>query len=1033
MTKNDTVFLFDLSDHINYTVDWKSIIKDVINNNYNVKEDFENTTQCFIPLFLCNSYDSIRSHGFNIPHEFVFEVGHNYNPKYEYDKENEPQYCCEIVGDSLLKRLELLFELNINRNISKEDIRDWCYGAFRQFMFMDAHVHGTSGTMNIPPKKDEVFWRKWFGDGTENENFEQKKNRIWLRNRFDVNISKIDNETFCCNKDPLLIYKKVLNIIFKKEFEDIKKIFSSNIYNGIKNLRSVLKKMKQKGMALKFVVPYDRLRILVVHDKAKYEAKYLNKHFGDYFIFEELEEVRDNRSADVFFPDVINKIKEKSSPFDIDGKYNKEKALKHYDGILLDLSLGEEPGADLSGYHLIKFFRQLMPTAPVIIYSEHEDMGHIARAFKEDAKWFLKKSETKEKLLRHFIWLKAFREWKEEFNALEPQFDINIDQEDKKFKDRFGRGWKYLTLKCLETLPGHYINIKKLSDGISSAVTFKAQKGVKENQAPVIIKIDSIFNTRMEYERYFRFIRPYIANEAGRVENREILINRDNAAIVYTFTGHRDASHELKTLNDLLRDDLLSKNSCDYEKYRKTFDSLFDEIIPRIHRITPEIEFRDVFEDPTTISKYSDFPNRALGELCPNPKPKGNGNDTWFFSNYTYRMPIAKVITEFNLDTNLDTKEKTDADPYEVSDIGKDKETLDDRQNPENPYKYEIECQHYIDEKIWFEKVILRGYKASFYSRFRTFLLPGSILPITNESIRGIGDIRGVEEKELLSFLLNKNDISITQKKNDTSKSIGGNLKVSRKLSEFIKRLLNIDGGLKNNPLISLRNKLWDWCEEQPERFVSPIGIIHGDLNFKNIMVDSRIHPPKVEKPDVTRTLTDVWLIDFAQTRRDVIAHDFNVPFTAVLPLLLQPLLIGEHKKNEKGITKFIQSYEQKEYFNDLNEKLESFLRHVLFDKFDTAADLFVDDQRLVFIYRILRRIHRAAIDAGLSEDMYLLTTALSCFYSFKIYAKREMPEAAAALVLAGLLCVENLIPEEMRKRWEKEDKKPAKKPTAKK
>ena len=221
----------------------------------------------------------------------------------------------------------------------------------------------------------------------------------------------------------------------------------------------------------------------------------------------------------------------------------------------------------------------------------------------------------------------------------------------------------------------------------------------------------------------------------------------------------------------------------------------------------------------------------------------------------------------------------------------------------------------------------------------------------------------------------------------------------------------------KGAPLIAIRDTLRTLCNECSTRFVCPVGIVHGDLNFKNIMIDSRVHAPKTEKPDVKKTLTDVWLIDFARTRRDVISHDFNVAFTATLPLLFQSALVGEHKEQKDGSDGFNPSGEQVEYLDNLNLILEPFLRHVLFDTFDSLADIFVKDRRLVFIYRILRRIHHAAIEAGLSEDMYLLTTALSCFYSFKIYYKQRMPEAANALVLAGLLCAEKLLPEEVLKK----------------
>ena len=116
------------------------------------------------------------------------------------------------------------------------------------------------------------------------------------------------------------------------------------------------------------------------------------------------------------------------------------------------------------GYHLIKFLRQLMPFAPLIIFSEHEDMGHISRAFHEGATWFLKKSEASDKLKRHFIMLQANREWGREQRVLKSLHkDLDAFKDDQSFIDKFNRKttWQYLIFKSLETFPGHFIKINK--------------------------------------------------------------------------------------------------------------------------------------------------------------------------------------------------------------------------------------------------------------------------------------------------------------------------------------------------------------------------------------------------------------------------------------------------------------------------------------------------------------------------------------------------------------------------------------------
>lgn len=1005
-----------------------------VNSSFNILEGIDGHYGNIIPLFICSDYDLIRRNGFSVPREFVFEAGRVLNPAFEDEPKKAPKYLCEIVGDSLLKRIDLLCRVDAAR-VTVDDVRDWCIGAFRKLLFLDENVHGTNGTLNVNQfKKGEEaakeLCRYWFdiigADVTADDP------RRLLAGRF---------KNGCLKDDGMLPFLPVLKSVFKKESDVVRKFIESGDKDVLKIKNFFIPPSEgydgvslpiQNGAALKFVSPRDRIRILVVDDDAKKEVNGLNAAFADslsdMFCFQYLEIKRDRYSSDKnFISDVVRMIKDKACPFDADGKFDRANALECYDGILLDLSLGEEAGSDLMGYQLVKYFRQLMPAVPVIIFSEHEDMGHIVRAFREGACWFLKKSEAKEKLARHFISLKARRDWKKEWKVLLSQFVLDVDQRNQKFNGKFLRkgSWQYLTLKSLESLPGHYIRIKPMGGGISSAVTFMAQKGVigkqgkgNDYQSPVIIKIDSIFNTRMEYERYFRFVRPYIANEAGRVERQELILNAENSAIVYTFAGRRDASHELKTLDDLLRRDLQSRDTCDYEKYRKVFDSLFDEIVRRLHRVTSEAEFRDSAEMPLEVSRYSDYPNHTFGELVRRCDLDRGGNDSWFFSNYTYRMPIERTVSEFEIDTK-DFEIDTKAEPFQV--YGVYKAAPSTESDPQDPYRWEIECQHYDTGRRDYEKVVLRGDKASFYARFRKYIRPGMVLPIV--------EINGGAEQEVMSWAVREKDMnnggtsfclsvgkgSLAQ---DVTFSEKSPLKISPSLHKFCQDFTNVEFKGEQR-LVAMRDALQRLCDDHSDRFVCPVGIVHGDLNFKNIMIDSRVHPPKSEKPDITKTLTDVWLIDFARTRRDVISHDFNVAFTATLPLLFQSALVGEHKEQKDGSDGFNPSGEQVGYLDNLNLILEPFLRHVLFDTFDSLADIFVEDRRLVFVYRILRRIHQAAIDAGLSEDMYLLTTALSCFYSFKIYYKQRMPEAANALVLAGLLCAEKLLSEDVSKKLE--------------
>ena len=68
-------------------------------------------------------------------------------------------------------------------------------------------------------------------------------------------------------------------------------------------------------------------------------------------------------------------------------------ARKNYGFVLLGLRFGEAEGKDLSGYQLLPILKRFFPRLPVIVCSFHDDMGKLARAFRNGAKWFLRKEE----------------------------------------------------------------------------------------------------------------------------------------------------------------------------------------------------------------------------------------------------------------------------------------------------------------------------------------------------------------------------------------------------------------------------------------------------------------------------------------------------------------------------------------------------------------------------------------------------------------------------------------------------------------
>ncbi len=258
-------------------------------------------------------------------------------------------------------------------------------------------------------------------------------------------------------------------------------------------------------------------------------------------------------------------------------------------------------------------------------------MDHIARAFECGARWFVVKGEEA-KLPRHVLRMLRqsgwHREWRAAQNHFSPVFLPSPESDASAFVRKFHREdkWKYLTYKCLEFYPGRFIRVKKMGGGISSAVTFKAVKGIQldgeDLQSPVIIKIDSAHNATMEHECYFRYIRPYISNQVGRIDAPSRILNRDTAAIVYSFAGHADSAHALDSMANALSGAVRYESSCDYERFRSTLDEVFDEILPRIHRITPAREFGagSVIDCHSRVvepeePKFSSYPNARFHEV----------------------------------------------------------------------------------------------------------------------------------------------------------------------------------------------------------------------------------------------------------------------------------------------------------------------------------------------------------------------------------------------------------------------------------
>ncbi len=996
-----------------------------------------------LPLFVCEKIDDFRKCGLQCPYEFVVERSDLFDGDYYK------------ATDALRKRIDILTsQEQSNQGIRLTTFKDWMSGVMRKYLFLDDTAHGISGY--IDPKDPNWNWAKWFA---KTDAFEKWKMRFAHGGPM--------------TDDSLGYLQPLMKALWPKYFEatgdlslteaiEQRKFEKLNdIYNVDKSRDEVAPEMRlplSQGDRSRFVTPTGKINVLLIDDDATNSVLFNQTTSESNYNWS-----TDSRQYEI---DKINGKDKKQDyieawqrfdkiftiqPFELrpENFPNFEKSLREilnshlsYDFALVDLCFGEDPGNDPLGYHVIKKLSKLFPHMPIVVYSRYKDMGHIMRAFQCGAMWFLQKGEE-QKLARHLMDVVKKGSWKREWRAMQEFRPVTFiyTGKDQAFDDKFRHTdeWQYLTAKSLEFFPGKFIEVKKMGGGISTASTFCVQKGLKLDgrylQSPMIIKIDTAPNTRMEFERYFRYIRPYMANEAGRIENPCIIIDRNCSAIVYTFAGRQDKAHALDSMKNMLKADIVFKASCDYEKYRKAFDMIFDEILPKIHRVTPNREFGDgeenkhqeVFSHPAALDAKNapgaSFPNQQFGEVA----------EKDFYQTYLIRYPHFGKINlegaafvaqptfeikspdESHNGSRVDIKNPDNVSPYEFHDVWK---------NDDGSIDLEVyDCEH--DRKPY----LLTGPIATHVARFRQQMYPGSILWVCGEKEEDCaepGELRKCMFVERVEEDANWVKYANEYSAEDASKSECSGMKYFDLVDEVLRFCKALYGTIENN---ELEDFLWSdknckyLFKERPhekvngakrflearkffehirERFTCPIAICHGDLNYGNIMLESRKHPPKDEKPDVSQTITDAWLIDFAKTRRDMIAHDFNVMFTDTFGWLFDTRLF-DADTNVKDA--------KEKYETRLNEILPRFIQDVMFAENPNPPDYLANDARFVFVYKILRRIRKAALGAGISEEMYTLTTVLECLLTLKLHLNKNMKNirASAALFAVAKICFEHL------------------------
>lgn len=947
------------------------------------EEIAEKNSDRHLVFVVCESREDLERWGAECPPECIIER-RDLLPSIDSDG-----HVVRNAVEALHSRVTVMHQL-YSGGLSEFELEDWFAGTFRRFMMLDETVHGTGNEIDLDNLKRDHNLEKIAKDPTSVE-----AKVFW--GRFSCQPQPDDGMRGVCH---------LMRIVYKTQFDEVNGCREKedrvspliSIYTRCKGDYSGEKPFPRPlGFRVRYVTPTGKLNVLLVDDNpenAKHALTAADKSLDRFFSVTAIEadSLVTNQYGDVYQRTAIRlrEFLEKKLSFDI---------------ALVDLCLNERSGEDLRGYRMILLVHSFFPATPVIVYSRFADREHILRAFQNGARWFLVKGEEN-KLPRYVLRLLRQAKWHREWDAVmggaeRPHF-IHVDDPYSAFARRFDgtEEWQYLTYASLRFLPGEAIWLKPLNEGASSAVTFKAVKGVKLDgaylQSPRIVKIDHDSHTRMEKERYSRMIRPYLDNEVGRIEQDECTLSREFSAIVYTYAGKHDQSHVIDTMGAFLKADIRSRATCDYERYRSALDELFEEILPKIHRVTPQRELgRDCYDLHTGVvdspaSKFSSFPNPYFDEFLPKS----------FWYSYVRRLPPQIRELKFKFEEQA---------TYTVEEHHEGGSTRNEATNAEERPCYifhAARCQRgrWVIEVFDKEQnpVWLTGAYAEHIARFRKQVYPGMSLWLPSD---GVSNEAAPAENSWLKDALEGDGEVMDGEVADMLSKCGlpncGLVKSDALMNQLVVNLVKIAKCAKTD----LENIYNGGADKRAAcdgwLFASPVAIVHGDLNYWNIMLEKR-RGERSPACGQNGNQGDLWLIDFARTRRDIIAHDFNVLFTSTLALLFERDLA-----EEPGC------------LDDLSARFYSFVHMAVCDDaedLDMLPDAFADDRRLSMIYKMLRRIRAAALKAGVSQDMFELTTAFASLNTLKVYLgrsdrqdKRARVKLAAAMLVVALVCYRSL------------------------
>jgi CheY-like chemotaxis protein len=601
-----------------------------------------------------------------------------------------------------------------------------------------------------------------------------------------------------------------------------------------------------------------------------------------------------------------------------------------FDMALLDLSLGDAKKNEPEGYQYLPILRTYLPLVPIVVHSSYSDMGHIEMAYRHGANWYLPKSQSS-KLGRHHAQLMRNSNWLREWKSIQSEADFDGDGEATSDPEVL-----YLLFSLLRHLPGKRIRIRTLTGGIGGAMTLLAQKQVMQRYdlvSPAVVKIDKPFDMILEQTRYLRWIAPYLGNQVGRIDRPIVKGGRNLCAIAYTYAGLPGGKErKTVTLKSMISDNLagLDERVLPFrETYGEIFRRIYTNILPSLHGMNPRDEFSE-----------QDYPNPLFGEFA---TPTGS---------YLARMP-----PDFEIELTSALRR-----PDESS--GKNGQ----------PSYYVLEP----DADRGRFKALRR--EAGKMTRVDITDVGGLIASTNhlrpNQPFRLPADFnRDTHEKTVQNKVWQEYWAAGEKNLWDKEEAWLGSMRCDS-AENLCDKLLGLKKYLMSNCMPVLKE--------------GPIGIVHGDLNFGNIMVEQVRFKPVPASPDP-------WLIDFARTRRDWIVYDFTQLEQCVLFTFFDPAFF--HSDVKDPITETINLLAglakapwQMPFAAERSKKIDFLMQiiHLNREEADLAGVgdkeyLFSLGLQLLIVHKIAANAWRKAVKKNRNPELAGFRARMLLLYAFKV------------------------------------------------